>query len=619
MQPAWLKSIHHDGSQLFVSNLYPRLGETVHLRLRTGASTPIKTIYLRTFPDGEQFLAPLIPTTGTAVDQWWEIDLHINQPHVHYRFLINADDGLWTYSAAGCSTAIPTDHTDFQIVANYEPTRWLETAVFYQIFPDRFANGDPTQNPGSEEFTFNNHKPQTFQWNTPPAAEQPFPLVFFGGDLAGIIQKLDYLKHLGINALYLNPIFTARSNHKYDVVDYEHVDPHFGGDAALIALREALDARNMRYILDIVPNHCGYYHPWFQAALADANAPEADFFTFTKHPDDYESWLGLWTLPKLNYRSSELRRRIYAGSNSIFRKWLTAPFAADGWRVDVANMLARQGETQMGTEISREIRQAVKSTRPDAYLMGENFFDASPQLQGDQYDGVMNYTGFTQPLWYWLTGYKEWAHSLKMHVQSTKKWPTQALIDTWQSRRAAIPWAIVLQQYNLLDSHDTPRIRSIVAGKDALHRLAVTVQFTFPGVPGIYYGDEIGMLDDPILAARGCMRWDEAAWDYDLLTFYRRLIALRQSAKTLQKGGFQILAVEEDTFVYQRMDPNGRFLIIAHRGEENRQKRPLTVSHGGIADGTLFAEYFSGQKLVVHNGELPLDQHPQGATLWQQI
>ncbi len=168
-----------------------------------------------------------------------------------------------------------------------------------------------------------------------------------------------------------------------------------------------------------------------------------------------------------------------------------------------------------------------------------------------------------------------------MHVQSTKKWPTQALIDTWQSRRAAIPWAIVLQQYNLLDSHDTPRIRSIVAGNDALHRLAVTVQFTFPGVPGIYYGDEIGMLDDPILAARGCMRWDEAAWDYDLLTFYRRLIALRQSAKTLQKGGFQILAVEEDTFVYQRMDPNGSFLIIAHRGEEGNALRHRPALSGG--------------------------------------
>ncbi len=619
MQPTWLNSVHHDGSLLFLSNLYPRLGATVRLRLRTTANAPIREIYLRTFPDGEQFLAPLTLTETTAVNQWWEIDLPINQPTVHYRFLIAAEDGFWAYSAAGCSAAIPTDHTDFQILANYDPPRWLETAVFYQIFPDRFANGDPATNPMPNDFTYKNHKPQTFPWGTPPAADHPFPMVFYGGDIPGIIQKLDYLQQLGINTIYMNPIFTAMSNHKYDVADYEHVDAHFGGDEALIALRTALDARNMRYILDIVPNHCGYWHPWFQAALANANAPETDFFTFTNHPDEYESWLGVWALPKLNYRSVTLRQRIYKGQDSIFHKWLTPPFAADGWRVDVANMLARQGETQMGTEISREIRQAVKTARADAYLMGENFFDASPQLQGDQYDGVMNYTGFTQPLWYWLTGYKEWSHNLKKHIQSETKWPTQALIDTWQSRRAAIPWAIVLQQYNLLDSHDTPRIRNILAGNDALQRLAVIVQFTFPGVPGIYYGDEIGMMDDPDLAARGCMVWDESRWNYELLEFYRRLIALRKSATTLQQGGFQVLAIEEDTFVYQRMDKNGRFLVIAHRGQEDREKRPLIVSHGGIADGIRFVELFSNQELVINNGEFPLDKHPQGATLWQQI
>jgi alpha-glucosidase len=449
---------------------------------------------------------------------------------------------------------------------------------------------------------------------------EAFPsLIFYGGDIPGIVQRLDYLQSLGVNALYLNPIFTAFTNHKYDVIDYEQVDPHLGGNEALIALRRALDERDMHYILDIVPNHAGYWHPWFQSARQNPNAPEAEFFTFHQHPDHYASWLGVWTLPKLNYRSQELRRRVYAGPKATFRYWLQPPYSADGWRIDVANMLARQGADQMGEEVARGIRQAVKQTRPDAYLLGENFFDAVQQLQGDQWDGVMNYQGLKSPLLHWLRGYRQGSHGMKEQIHSPVPWTTIALEGTWRTQRAAIPWAIALQQYNLVDSHDTQRIRSAVEGNDALHRLAGVVQFTYPGVPGIYYGDEIGMADLPVLGPRGCMPWDEGRWDHGLLQFYKQLIALRRQSTTLQHGGFQIISLEEDSFTYQRESNHGRILVIANRSIHPRPAGPLPVAHAGIPEGTRFVEYFTNQEARVEGSAVQMPELPQGATIWTEI
>lgn len=612
--PQWLASIHHDGSEKYVSVLYPRLGDTVRLRLRVAHDAPVNRVILRTFPDGEQAFKVMERTMTQAPAQWWEIDLPINEPLTHYRFVIDSADGLWHYTAAGPSRFIPLDTTDFRILADYQSPAWLSSAVFYQIFPDRFANGDPANDPRPDDYEYRGQFPKTFPWETPPGEDQFFPLVFYGGDLAGISSRLNYLADLGVNALYLNPIFYALSNHKYDVADYERVDPHFGGNEALASLRHALSARGMRYILDIVPNHCGYWHPWFQTALTDADAPEAEFFTFNRHPDDYATWLGVWVLPKLNYRSHELRRRIYQGAEAVFRHWLRPPYSADGWRVDVANMLGRQGATQIGLEISRGIRQSVKETRPDAYLMGENFFDATGQLQGDQWDGVMNYGGFTQPVWYWLCGFTQGAHGFS-ETMNAPQWPAEAMIEMWQSRMAAVPWVIALQQYNLLGSHDTPRIRTLVGGNDALHRLATALLLTFPGVPGLYYGDEIGMTDVPDLGARGCMIWDESRQDRALYDYHKRLIHFRRSSTALQRGGFQMLLIEPDTIAYQRESIDERVIVVAHRSETPRPPGPLPLSHTGVADGTQFIDLMSGTEFIAREGVLSLPALPQGAMI----
>lgn len=617
--PVWLASVHHDGSGNYVSNPYPQLGESVRLRLRVGSHAPVKRVFLRTFPDGEQALTPIQLDCVDPPNQWWQVEVEITEPVLHYRFIVQAEDGVWFYSANGALEHDPLDEFDFRLLANYQPPGWVFEQVFYQIFPDRFANGDPTNDPQPEEFEFRGSRPQTYPWGKAPPQDQLFSITFYGGDLEGIRQRLDYLADLGVSALYLTPVFSAYSNHKYDVIDYDHVDEHFGGDEALVRLREALNQRKMRYILDIVPNHTGYWHPWFQKAQADRTAPEAGFYTFGGHPQEYASWLGVWTLPKLNYTSPELRQRIYGAPQSVFRRWLRAPFFADGWRVDVANMLGRQGATQLGVEVAQGIRQAVKDTQPQAYLIGENFFDGSKQLQGDQWDGVMNYAGFMKPLLAWLVGYRQGAHGLHEQIVSPQPWSSSALAATWRERLAAIPWATALQQYNLLDSHDTSRIRSVVMGNDALHRLAAIVQFTYPGVPGIYYGDEVGLLDDPQLAGRACMTWEPAYWDQELHAFYKALISLRRTSPILQGGGFQILMIEQDVIAYQREHPAGRIIVVAQRSSQPRPAGAMPVFHGGVPDGTRFREYFSGLQTQVLDGGLILPELPQGATLWQEF
>lgn len=440
MPLAWLNTIHHDGSEKYVSNLTPRLNETVKIYLRLAAAAPVREIYLRTVPDGEQAFIPMTPAQKVPPVQWWVADLFINEPCVNYRFLVVAEDGAWFFSAAGVTNYDPLDATDFRILADYSSPGWLQDTVFYQIFPDNFANGDPSLNPAPETFEYAGHRPQTYPWAEPLPPGAPYSQSYYGGDLPGIGQRLDYLEKLGVNALYLNPIFTAYSCHRYDVVSYDEVDPILGGNEALIVLRQALQTRNMRYILDIVPNHCGMAHPWFLAAQAARTAPEFEFFTFTHYPDEYISWGPYRSLVKLDFRSAELRRRLYRDPGSPFQRWLQPPYSANGWRVDVGNMLGRQGASQLNGEVIREIRTAVKAARPEAYLLGENFHDASAQLQGDQWDGVMNYSGFSSPLLSWLAGFARTALDFRGIITSPRPFLTSALAATWQSRLAAIPW-----------------------------------------------------------------------------------------------------------------------------------------------------------------------------------
>jgi alpha-glucosidase len=612
----WTDSVHHDGSPLYViGNTYHR-GATVTLRLRTGLDTPIERIFVRTNPDGEQRFTPMHSVARDEVCQWWEAHLKLHMQRNNYRFFLLTSEGGWWLNAAGMLRYTPTDANDFKILTHYSAPDWVHDAVFYQIFPDRFADGDPGNNVRTGEYLCYG-KPVVAR----PWGERPHPhsetggVEFFGGDLQGIISRLDYIEDLGASALYLTPIFTSPSNHKYDVEDYKQVDPHFGGNAALIALRQALDERGMKLMLDMVPNHCGATNSWFLTAQADPSSPTAEFFTFYRGPTQYESWFGVRSLPKLNYRSERLRELMYAGNDAIMRYWLRPPFRIDGWRLDVANMLARQGESQLEHKVGRGIRRAIKSEAPHAYLIGENFYDGTPQLQGDELDAIMNYRGFSLPLLSWLIGF-DIASPPQAERADKYPLPTEALAAQWRAFMSAIPWQIATQQFNLLSSHDTPRIQTVVGEDETLARLAAALLFTFPGVPSVYYGDEIGMAGGRDPDSRRCMIWDSQQWNTGRREFYQILIRLRRTSPALCWGGYQLLYAAGDTLAFQREASEERLLMVARR--KNDGLTALQVHHACLPDGIRLRDMLTGAEAVVTNGMLPLDSlPPAGIQIWR--
>lgn len=615
---SWIDSLHHDGSARYVRGR-ASIGATVRLRLRAGRGAPIGRVFVRTCPDGEQSLREMAPAADSAACRWWEVDLPLAMPRTGYRFLIHAEGGAWWLNQRGMTRHTPTDAEDFAVLAGFDSPAWLRDAVFYQIFPDRFADGDPDNNVRTGEYQCYRRDVVARGWGEQPKRHaEGGGVEFFGGDLQGIAQKLDYLEELGVSALYLTPIFASPSNHKYDVADYFRIDPHFGGEPALIALRQALDARGMRLMLDMVPNHCSSAHPWFAAAQADPHAPTAEFFTFHRHPDQYESWLGVRSLPKLNYRNEHLRDIMYEGRDAVMRHWLREPYRIDGWRLDVANMLAKQGATQLGHKIGRAIRRAIKAENPEAFVLGEHFYDGTPHLQGSELDASMNYRGFTFPLLSWMAGF-DMASVWGQGWADTHRLPTASFVAQLRQFASAVPWQIARQQFNLLGSHDTPRALSVMGGDVDRMRVAATLLFTYPGVPCVYYGDEIGMQGWGDPDCRRCMEWDPGAWNAPVRELYRGLIALRRASRALQEGGLQWLPAPpgaDETVAYVRDAGDDAIVVVVRR--ERDAAAWLDVDVAGLADGTALREHFSGARAVVAGGRLGLEALPEcGAQIWR--
>ncbi len=613
----WSAGLHHDGSALFVSNPLPAHGEHVKVTFRAPANAPIRSAFIRTAPDGENHLEPMAETGRNAVSAWWTGDLRATMPRNPYRFKLYTDEGIYHLSAAGVSRAEHPDWGDFKLLADYEAPTWLESTVFYQIFPDRFAQGDPSLMPAASEWTIG-RSGRTFSvqqrpWGAPPLAwREAGNLDFYGGDLPGIVQKIGYLADLGINALYLTPIFSSYSNHRYDVADFEQIDPHLGGNAGLAALRQALDSKAMRLILDVTLNHCGWRNNWFLQAQADLRGPFAEYFTFySDDPNNYEAWMGTRTLPKFNYRSEALRDQLYRAPDSVLRRWLHEPYRIDGWRLDVANMQGRQGAIQLGHKMGRQLRRAVKSDAPQAYIYGEHYFDGTPHLQGDELDASMNYRGFTFPLWQWLAGREllSAANDPPLYMFG------QDLIEQWRLFRAAIPWAIARQQFNLLDSHDTPRLLNLLGGDKALFRLALVLLIAYPGVPCLYYGSEIGLPGDRDPDNRRCMPWDERAWDTDLRAFCQKLIGMRRTEPALQRGGYQDLYAAEGLIAFQRQSLEQRLIVVGFRGPDSLPDAMIPVWPGGIQDGARLTDRLSGRQYSVENGMIHVGTLSPGTAL----
>jgi len=613
--PAWTASLHHDTSELYVSNPLPQIGDTVTIRLRIAPDAPIKRIFIRAMIDGEFQMVAMKRQKRQPGRQFWSAKLAVHQSRIDYRFKIMADEGAYYYSAVGVSRADSPDFDSFVLLADYDAPLWVRDHVFYQIFPDRFYNGDPSNDVQDGEYTARGHTTIKREWG-----EKPYPwkqagsMDFFGGDLAGITQKLNYLDDLGINALYLCPIFKAETNHRYDVLDFYSVDPHLGGNEGLAELRAATQQHGIKLMMDITPNHISYNHPWFTAAQADQQAVTAEYFYYNEDTGSYETWLGVPLLIKLNYGSQKLRETMYLGKDAVLRYWLKTPYCIDAWRLDVANMTGNRGHHQLDHTVWREMRQVLKQDKPDVYLLGEYFQDGTMHIQGDELDATMNYQGFNMSMRRWLGGEDLAGHDQQPYADANLL-PSEAMAEQWIRFLGAIPYQVALQQFNQLDSHDTTRILHVCGGDTMLVQLGLVFLIAFPGTPCIYYGTEIGMdgFKDP--DNRRTMIWEEENWDVELLTFTRQLIMIRKSFPALQVGSFQLLYAEGDLIAFLRESTKQRIIVIGYRGAEDLAIIEIDLSHTGLTDGCVLKDTLSPFTTTIEQQRIRIPELKHGQAL----
>ncbi|WP_313574007.1 maltodextrin glucosidase, partial [Pseudescherichia sp.] len=444
--------------------------------------------------------------------------------------------------------------------------QWVADQVFYQIFIDRFARSLPRES--SQDNLYYHHAAgqniELRNWDDPVTAHAGGS-TFYGGDLDGISEKLPYLKKLGVTALYLNPVFTAPSVHKYDTEDYRHVDPQFGGDGALLRLRENTHREGFRLLLDGVFNHSGDSHAWFDrhnrgttGACHNPASPWRSWYSFSADGRALD-WLGYPSLPKLDYQDPSLVDEIYRGEESIVRHWLKAPWSMDGWRLDVVHMLGEAGGARNNLLHVTGISQAAKETNPDAYIVGEHFGDARQWLQADAEDAAMNYRGFTVPVWGFLANTDISYDPQYIDAQTCVAW--------MNNYRAGLSHQQQLRMFNQLDSHDTARFISLLGKQVERMPLGVVWLFTWPGVPCIYYGDEVGLDGNNDPFCRKTFPWDKNKQDATLFALYQQMATLRKKSRALRYGGCQVVSAEGDVVVFVRVYQHERVLVAINRGE----------------------------------------------------
>ena len=539
--------------------------------------------FVRHLPDNEEELVPLQPAGAARTWATWTVSIPWDGGNevTRYCFKLLAGDGSQWLAADGLHTRVPPEAAHFRVNRVQVPPAWVAEQVFYQVFPDRFARGSegPVTLPPDVPGQASN---EALRWGQPVPLDKP-TTVFYGGDLAGLQQKLGYLQQeLGITALYLNPIFRSRSNHKYDTESYDEVDPGFGGNQALAALRSATDQRGMRLVLDAVVNHTGAQHPWFNrggdhpsiGASQSAESPWRAWYAFDSDGLP-RGWKGYDSLPVLDYARPEVKAAMYEAPDSVMRRWMQPPYAIDGWRLDAVHMLGEGLGARNNAGVMRQMRQAVKGQNPEAYLVGEHFNEASAWLQGDQEDGAMNYYGFAHPLRAWLAGLDLNGHPVTLTTRDFASWLREAM--------AAVPYANQLAQLNLLDSHDTPRLLTLLGEDFDAMRIAATLLFTYPGTPCVYYGDEIGLAGGQDPDCRRCFDWDRSRWVMPLFDHYRAAIARRHARPELRHGAFVELWADGDVYAFARFTANSATVVAVNRGSSPAHFAPaLTELPGGV-------------------------------------
>lgn len=464
---------------------------------------------------------------------------------MRYGFACNSLSETWIYTERGFYKEAPTDATDYFcfpfLHSNdvFAAPDWVKKTVWYQIFPERFGNGDVSINPVN-----------VLPWGS----EKPSPANFFGGDFQGVIDHLDYLEELGINGIYFTPIFKAHSNHKYDTIDYMEIDPQFGDKSTLRKMIEECHTRGIKVMLDAVFNHSGYYFEPFQDVLKkQENSSYKNWFHLRNFPvktepmPNYDTFAFVSAMPKLSTTHPDVRSYLL----KVARYWIEE-FDIDGWRLDVAN--------EVDHTFWRDFRNTVKEIKPEAYILGEIWHDSMPWLQGDQFDAVMNYP-FT---------------NAAIDFFAKQEISAEAFANDVTKVLHMYPDNVNEVSFNLLDSHDTPRILTLAEGNKKRVELLYLFQLSFVGTPCLYYGDEIGMSGGHDPGCRECMIWDEEAQDLHLYAFMQKLIYLRKTSPAFGNDGvFRFIKTndQENTVTYKKTSGNETIIFVL-----NNSSTPIDVT-----------------------------------------
>ncbi|MCY8024646.1 glycoside hydrolase family 13 protein [Bacillus sonorensis] len=538
-------AIHH---QPFSSYAYSYDGRTVHIKIRTkkGDADQVRLMwgdpYAYTIESANE--AQMKKIASTEVHDYWFAEVTPPYRRLQYAFVLTDRDhedrfygssGVCPYHAKTLGPI--NDYFKFPFVHDidtFQAPEWVKSTIWYQIFPERFANGREDLSP---------------EGVLPWGSKEPDVNDFFGGDLQGIIDKLDYLEELGVNGIYLTPIFSAPSNHKYDTLDYYSIDQHFGDPALFRTLVDQLHRRGMRIMLDAVFNHIGSASPQWQDVLENGEQSRyKDWFHIHSFPvkeGGYDTFAFTSDMPKLNTANPEVQTYLL----DIALYWIRE-FDIDGWRLDVAN--------EVDHAFWKTFRQAVLNEKPDLYILGEIWHNAEPWLRGDEFHGVMNYP-FTAPMIDYFAdsgiSASQLAHRVNAHLMNGMQQANEAM-------------------FNLLDSHDTQRILTRCGHDEKKVRSLLAFMFAQTGSPCIYYGTEIGLDggNDPL--CRKCMVWEEDKQNQKMLKFMKRLIALRKHENALLTYGsleWNLLDDRNDFISFSRAAGDKQLIYFFNQGSAPRR------------------------------------------------
>ncbi len=619
------QALFTDGGPNFVQPMEPKAGDEVKIRFRT-ARENVEHVY---FCAGEERTEMKLASRDRLFD-FYETHITVDEEAVKYYFEVHAGGKVCFFNKMGPRKELDS-FFNYEITPGFSTPDWAKGAVFYQIYVDRFSNGDPSNDVLDREYIYIGEPvTRVTDWNKYPA--KMGVREFYGGDLQGVLDHLDYLQELGVDVLYLNPIFVSPSNHKYDIQDYDYVDPHFttiavdegevlpegalnniqatkyisrvtdkrnleASNAFFVKFVEEVHSRGMRVILDGVFNHCGSFNKWMDAerlyenqygyekgAYVDKNSPYHNYFKFYNeeewpYNEEYDGWWGHRTLPKLNYEES---RQLYEYILKIGRKWVSPPYNVDGWRLDVAADLG-YGE-EMNHQFWRDFRTAVKEANPEAIILAEHYDDPREWLEGDQWDTVMNYNAFMEPVTWFFTGMEKHSDEKRSDLLGN----TRAFLESMMYHMSRFQYPSLLVSMNELSNHDHSRFltrtnqtvgRTESMGPEAadanvnkgIMRAAVMLQMTWPGAPTLYYGDEAGVTGWTDPDNRRTYPWGHE--DQELIEYHRKMIRIHKEHEALLTGSLKYLEGAYKVICYGRFTAREKMVVLINGGFDEAKVR----------------------------------------------